>query len=126
MEELSANSARVPRGHAPSARAKAWSPEGAEGEALFLKGDRVPPGGRTLPKLDGSRAGRVKIRCPRCGFEPRKNTLWSCTCFHRWNTFETGGICPSCQKQWLETQCPRCKAWSPHESWYVEDDPPAA
>jgi hypothetical protein len=30
-----------------------------------------------------------RIRCPLCGWSPRKEDLWSCTCGHEWNTFDT-------------------------------------
>jgi len=36
------------------------------------------------------------IRCPLCGWSPRKEDLWSCSCGHVWNTFDTGGVCPAC------------------------------
>jgi hypothetical protein len=29
-----------------------------------------------------------RIRCPLCGWSPRKDDRWSCTCRHEWNTFE--------------------------------------
>src|SRR6202022_142671 len=35
-----------------------------------------------------------------CGWLPRKDDRWSCTCGHSWNTFETGGVCPACLHQW--------------------------
>jgi hypothetical protein len=49
-----------------------------------------------------------RIRCPRCGWSPGKGDLWSCTCSHAWNTFDTGGVCPAClhQREW--TQCLMC------------------
>lgn len=62
-----------------------------------------------------------RIRCPPCGWVPRKGNLWSCTCGHAWNTFDTGGICPGCLRQWMETQCLSCSRWSPHSAWYHED-----
>ena len=62
-----------------------------------------------------------RIRCPRCAWEPGRGDVWSCHCGHTWNTFETRGVCPGCGHVWRETQCPRCSAWSPHESWYVVD-----
>jgi len=27
-----------------------------------------------------------RIRCPLCGWSPRKDDFWSCTCGHIWNT----------------------------------------
>jgi hypothetical protein len=32
------------------------------------------------------------IRCPLCGWSPRRDDLWSCDCRHLWNTFDTGGV----------------------------------
>lgn len=82
------------------------------------------PAGPGLPHIDvdesededTSSGGR--IRCPECGWQPRKHDRWLCTCLHAWNTFETAGLCPSCGKQWSETQCLRCGLWSKHERWY--------
>ncbi len=70
-------------------------------------------------EVPGTATGRVRIRCPRCGFEPRKEDLWSCVCGHRWNTFDTGGVCPACAYVWEYTACPRCEQWSRHQDWYV-------
>lgn len=66
--------------------------------------------------------GERRIRCPRCKWEPSARDTWACSCGHGWNTFDTGGLCPACGKQWSETQCPRCAAWSPHRAWYAPDD----
>lgn len=66
-------------------------------------------------------AGGRRIRCPRCAWEPRRHDTWACSCLHVWNTFETGGVCPACQRQWHDTQCPKCDAWSPHLAWYVDE-----
>jgi hypothetical protein len=49
-----------------------------------------------------------------------------CLCLHVWNTFDTRGVCPACGREWSETQCLRCKAWSRHEDWYVEEPEPMA
>jgi hypothetical protein len=68
-----------------------------------------------------------RIRCPLCGWSPRKEDKWFCTCGNEWNTFDTGGVCPDCLQQLillelsLETNCiapffqkryarPRCSA----------------
>lgn len=63
-----------------------------------------------------------KIACPKCAWEPDGSPYWSCTCGHNWNTFATGGRCPSCKKQWMDTQCipyaGGCSAWSPYLDWY--------
>ena len=62
-----------------------------------------------------------RIRCPLCGCCAAKTDLWSCTCAHKWNTFDTGGVCPSCLYQWKVTACPSCGEWSPHSDWYGKD-----
>jgi hypothetical protein len=59
-----------------------------------------------------------RIRCPLCHWSPRENDVWACQCGHTWNTFQTGGVCPSCLFQWTETQCLACGRWSPHSDWY--------
>ena len=60
----------------------------------------------------------VEIKCPKCSWEPEASSRWSCTCGHSWNTFDTIGRCPSCSKQWHDTQCLSCAQWSPHLEWY--------
>jgi hypothetical protein len=64
----------------------------------------------------------TRIRCPKCEWRPKTEDRWMCFpgCQHHWNTFETAGVCPSCQKQWAETACLRCTIWSPHAEWYVD------
>ena len=64
-----------------------------------------------------------RIRCPKCGWEPGKDDRWRCDpgCGHVWNTFETGGRCPSCDKQWTDTVCIHCGEWSRHDDWYTRE-----
>jgi hypothetical protein len=69
-------------------------------------------------KLGASEPSR--IRCPLCGWSPRKEDKWFCKCGHDWNTFDTGGVCPACLHQWGSTQCLSCKGWSPHSDWYAD------
>ncbi|OFW06528.1 MAG: hypothetical protein A3H96_12710 [Acidobacteria bacterium RIFCSPLOWO2_02_FULL_67_36] len=61
-----------------------------------------------------------RIRCPKCGWEPGRGDRWVCApgCGHSWNTFETRGACPGCDKHWTSTACLRCHEWSPHIEWY--------
>jgi hypothetical protein len=61
-----------------------------------------------------------RICCPLCGWSPRKEGKWFCTCGNEWNTFDTGGVCPTCLHQWTETQCLSCSKWSLHSLWYAE------
>jgi len=82
-------------------------------------GEPEEPGVRETPADDTS---DPRIRCPKCAWEPRRVDTWTCSCRHEWNTFDTGGVCPICQRQWLDTQCPHCDTWSPHLAWYVIDD----
>ena len=65
--------------------------------------------------------GGVRIRCPRCAWEPRREDRWMCRCGHVWNTFDTGGVCPACRYAWEHTRCLRCHEWSPHRDWYARD-----
>jgi len=69
----------------------------------------------------GDTPGHGRIRCPLCGWTPRPDSVWFCQCGHSWNTFDTGGICPACLKQWTMTACPNCHQWSPHSDWYPKD-----
>lgn len=64
----------------------------------------------------------TKIECPKCQWEPDAHARWGCTCGHLWNTFDTGGRCPKCSKQWKDTQCLSCQQWSPHLDWYKDLD----
>ncbi len=65
----------------------------------------------------------IKIECPKCAWKPGPDALWGCSCGHAWNTFDTAGRCPNCNKQWDDTQCHGpwvggCEQWSPHLDWY--------
>jgi hypothetical protein len=61
-----------------------------------------------------------RILCPVCDWQPLKHDRWLCSCGHWWNTFDTGGVCPTCLQQWTMTQCLSfaCLRWSPHSDWY--------
>jgi len=76
--------------------------------------------------IDGS-----YISCPNCGWEPGETDRWVCdVCNTHWNTFETHGKCPTCGKQFIDTQCKRskggCGQMSLNADWYVpvEDTAP--
>jgi len=42
-------------------------------------------------------------------------------CRHKWNTFDTGGVCPQCPTIWHRTQCLGCFDHHPHLDWYHDD-----
>ncbi|HET7539112.1 MAG TPA: hypothetical protein VFK05_04550 [Polyangiaceae bacterium] len=56
--------------------------------------------------------------CPHCQWVPIASDIWSCSCGHRFHTFETQGRCPDCDKLWETTVCLSCKRPSPHADWY--------
>ena len=89
-----------------------------EDESLSAKSSTVLDRETEKQKRDDPSGPR--IRCPLCGWSPREDDLWSCTCGHEWNTFDTGGECPSCLHQWTETQCLSCSRWSAHSDWYAK------
>lgn len=57
---------------------------------------------RDVERERGSSGSR--IRCPLCGWSPRKDDRWFYACGYEWNAFESGGVCPACLHQWTETQ----------------------
>jgi hypothetical protein len=70
---------------------------------------------------------KEKIRCPKCGWVPVPRSHWECFCGHLWNTFDTAGKCPVCNKSWSVTQCfwPEdggCGEISLHIDWYADLD----
>lgn len=85
------------------------------GILLFVRG--------TKWSLDPRLTHRAGLRCPKCGWQPTAEDRWSCGpdgCGHVWNTFETAGRCPACDRHWRDTACLRCGEWSPHEAWYAQ------
>src|ERR1700732_1750370 len=55
---------------------------------------------------EGKNPGTPRIRCPRCGWSPRKDDRWFCTCGHEWHTFDTGGgLNPSNETLAMGTLC---------------------
>jgi hypothetical protein len=84
-------------------------------ERLLLLNSRPDPAVvSNVEDDDDQKCGRRRVRCPRCAWEPGRDDLWSCLCLPSWNTFDTGGLCPACGRQWIETQCLRRREWSPH------------
>ena len=96
--------------------------------SLVLKAGKVATPERVEEKKPEKKTGDEtggprgpRIRCPRCGWQPRATDRWVCHCRHVWNTFDTGGVCPGCMYQWKETQCLACGRMSPHSEWYAEE-----
>lgn len=65
---------------------------------------------------------KMEIKCPKCKKKPSSGDLWICSCQHIWDTFQTGGHCPKCNKIWEDTSCPKCSKWSKHIAWYSDFD----
>ena len=74
----------------------------------------------------------ARIRCPLCKWHPSRSSRWICGrsgppenyedgCGTRWNTFETGGVCPGCDHRWVWTACQKCHEFSRHADWYEEN-----
>lgn len=71
------------------------------------------------------------IRCPICKWKPNAYSRWYCSgdeddppeyfagCNTCWNTFDTHGVCPGCDHQWVWTTCLYCYGDSLHEDWYI-------
>jgi hypothetical protein len=69
----------------------------------------------------------VRIRCPKCDWEPDESCRWLCdVCSTKWNTFDTHGECPGCGKVYKETSCfarkGGCGQMSLHDDWYEEQE----
>lgn len=88
--------------------------------------------GEIMDLADRTR-GISGIKCPICRWRPRTSDRWTCWdceypeyfyqgCGTEWNTFETGGECPTCFHQWVWTSCLSCWGWSKHEDWYESEE----
>lgn len=80
----------------------------------------IAPPEITIDKQNDQSRGPTgpRIRCPKCQWQPGPMDLWACQCGYTWHTFDTGGVCPSCLRQWMTTQCLKCAGWSAHSDWY--------
>lgn len=101
---------------------------------------RSPVIDESIPTIaDRSREGSALfgIRCPICTWRPSRSSHWTCwDCDHpeyffngcgtEWNTFETGGVCPTCAHRWAWTSCLSCWSWSKHVDWYENEIPTSA
>jgi TIR domain len=67
-----------------------------------------------------------EVRCPDCGWVPDEDSHWQCYCGHSWNTFETRGQCPACERKYTTTQCLNCNNISGHARWWLlSSEPPS-
>jgi hypothetical protein len=91
--------------------------------APFRPTTTLPAGPAVAPgETSHSGGGDGRIKCPLCAWQPRAEDRWMCTdCRHLWNTFDTGGVCPGCLRQWTVTMCLACHKWSAHSDWYPKD-----
>jgi Zn-dependent protease len=57
------------------------------------------------------------VACPECGAAPPAGTYWRCDCGQNFDAFETGAICPRCQRRSNLVACPECGRRSPFKRW---------
>jgi hypothetical protein len=88
---------------------------------IRITGTSLTPARPKTEPTDKRPGGEGRIRCPLCQWEPQAQDRWMCNCRYSWNTFDTGGVCPGCLKQWMMTVCLDCHKWSPHSDWYPKD-----
>jgi Zn-dependent protease len=61
---------------------------------------------------------RTGYTCPSCRSAPLLGDVWACgRCGSSFDTFETGGRCPSCGAEFGETRCADCGHSSPIAGW---------
>jgi len=72
---------------------------------------------QALRKLE-SIPRRQGFACPSCHTPPPLGPFWTCNkCNTRFDTFETGGICPSCAARFASTTCLDCRYKAPIAEW---------
>jgi len=72
---------------------------------------------QALRKLE-SIPRREGFACPSCHTAPPLGLFWTCNkCNSRFDTFETGGICPSCAARFANTTCLDCRHKAPIAEW---------
>jgi Zn-dependent protease len=61
---------------------------------------------------------RPGFACPSCRTAPPVGPFWTCNhCNTRFDTFETGGVCPQCSARFESTTCLDCRQQSPIAHW---------
>jgi Zn-dependent protease len=78
---------------------------------------------RALARL--ARAPRHEgLACPSCRAAPLKGAYWQCDhCRQSFDTFEHGGVCPGCAKQFDTTACLECRNRHPLSEWLLQEAP---
>ena len=61
---------------------------------------------------------RLGLACPSCNSAPPLGPFWTCNkCSTRFDTFQTGGICPECSTRFATTACLDCRQQAPIAQW---------
>jgi Zn-dependent protease len=61
---------------------------------------------------------RHGFACPSCGTPPPVGPFWGCgRCRTRFDTFETGAVCPTCGAAFAATRCVDCGTLRPMNQW---------
>jgi len=61
---------------------------------------------------------RQGFACPSCNTAPPVGPFWTCNhCKARFDTFETGGVCPQCSARFATTTCLDCRRPFPLAEW---------
>lgn len=61
---------------------------------------------------------RQGFACPSCKTAPPVGPFWTCNqCNTRFDTFQTGGVCPQCSARFENTTCLDCRQPSPMAQW---------
>jgi Zn-dependent protease len=63
---------------------------------------------------------RQGFACPSCRTAPPLGPIWRCNkCDTKFDTFETGGVCPNCAARFDKTACLDCRQSYPVNEWQV-------
>lgn len=61
---------------------------------------------------------RAGFACPNCQAAPPEAAIWRCSqCDSAFDPFTTGAQCPTCTRQFRNTQCLNCGKSTAHTSW---------
>jgi Zn-dependent protease len=61
---------------------------------------------------------RQGFACPSCRTAPPIGPIWRCNkCQAKFDTFETGGVCPQCSARFEKTTCLDCRQQAPVAEW---------